>query len=275
MMKSPSTLNINELKKLFHEVGLYNPKGELYKERTRKYAQLFAYIVHLESALKKLSSKRPITLVDCGCGKSYLSFLFYEYCQRILNRKVNIIGLDHNQTLIDQCKNIAASLGYASMSFYSTALNAHVFKQPVDIVYSLHACDTATDDMIAQAVHLKAKYIFSVSCCQHTNRRSMRCGLLSAVSRFQPYKERLVDMLGDSMRALLLEHIGYGVKLFEFVPAEQTPKNILLRAVHQTVKKQDQQSSLKRYHDLVQTFRFKPKLETLIAGLLYNDSFRG
>ena len=257
-------LNVDELQELFREVGLHNPKGEIYKERSRKYAQLFSYIVQLESAFKKLTTKRPLVLVDCGCGKSYLSFLLYEYCQRVLKRKVKIIGIDHNHALIEKCKGIAKKLAYKNMSFYDQSIQSLPIDPPVDVVYSLHACDTATDQTLAQGIMLQAKYIFSVSCCQHTNRSKFRSNILRQVSRFQPYKERLVDMIGDTMRGLLLEHIGYAVKLFEFVAAEHTPKNIVLRAVNGAVKKTDQELALSRYCELTQTFHFKPALESLI-----------
>ena len=263
-----SNLNIDELQVLFREVGLHNPKGDIYKERTRKYAQLFSYIIQLESALKKLTTKRPVVLVDCGCGKSYLSFLLYEYCKRVLKRKVKIIGIDHNYDIIEKCKGIAEKLNYKYMSFYDKPIKSLPVDRSVDIVYSLHACDTATDQTIAQGIILNAKYIFSVSCCQHTNRSKFRSKILRSVSRSQPYKERLVDMIGDTMRGLLLEYLGYAVKLFEFVAAEHTPKNIVLRAINNAVKKQDRVIALDRYQELVETFHFKPALEALISHYL-------
>lgn len=105
------------LKTLFQEIGLYSPKGEFYQQRVRKHAQVFAYINQIESALKKLSTKRPVVMVDCGCGKSYLSFILYEYCKTILNRNVKIIGIDNNPELIDKCNNTAKELKFDQMHF--------------------------------------------------------------------------------------------------------------------------------------------------------------
>jgi SAM-dependent methyltransferase len=207
-------------------------------------------------------------MVDCGCGKSYLSFVLYEYCKSILKRKVKIIGIDHNPDLIDKCKIAAKELSFEDMFFYDQKVEKFKDEEKVDIVYSLHACDTATDQTIAQGVELGAKYIFSVSCCQHTNRKNMSKHPLSSVSRYQPYKERLVDMLGDSMRGLLLEHLNYGVDIFEFVASEYTPKNIMLRAIKDTAKKIEQSNAMANYKNLAEMFNFAPSLESMLQPYL-------
>ena len=260
-----------KLKTLFQEVGLYSPKGEFYAERVRKHKQVFDYIIQIKSAFSKLSTKRPIILLDCGCGKSYLSFVLYEYCKTILNRKLKIIGVDNNTELISKCTQTAKELGFDHMHFHYADISEFKTEEQVDIVYSLHACNTATDQTIAKGVELGAKYIFSVSCCQHRNRKNMVKHPLKSISRFQPYKERLVDMIGDSMRALLLEHLGYGVRLFEFTAAEYTPKNIMLRAVKNTVKKQDRENALSSYNRLVEMFNFSPALEDFLKTYLKEE----
>lgn len=252
------------LKTLFREIGLYSPKGEFYAERARKHQQVFSYIIQLKAALSKLSTKRPIVFLDCGCGKSYLSFIFYEYCKTILNRPVKILGIDNNSDLIDKCNQTARELNFDNMHFYCSGIEPFKSTEAIDIVYSLHACNTATDQTIAKGIELNARYIFSVSCCQHLNRKKMAQHPMHSVSRHQPYKERLVDMLGDSMRALLLEHLGYGVKVFEFVAAEQTPKNIMLRATSNTAKKSEKEGAMAHYKHLVATFNFAPHLEQLL-----------
>lgn len=252
------------LKNLFREVGLYSPKGEFYLERARKHQQVFAYIIQIKSALSKLSTKRPIVFVDCGCGKSYLSFLLYEYCQTILERKLKIIGIDNNLELINRCRKTAEDLGFKEMEFCHAKVGEFKTEEKIDVVYSLHACDTATDQTIAKGIALNSTYIFSVSCCQHTNRHNMAGHPLHSISRHQPYRERLVDMVGDSMRALLLERLGYGVKLFEFVAAEFTPKNIMLRAIKGTAKRHEKESAQANYQQLVEMFNFTPALEGLL-----------
>jgi len=252
------------LKALFREVGLYSPKEQFYPERVHKHKQVFAYIGQIKSAFSKLSTKRPIVLLDCGCGKSYLSFILYEYCKTVLDRQIRILGIDNNAELIAKCQKTAKELGFVNMEFYHSDVEKFKTDEAVDMVYSLHACDTATDQAIAKGVMLNAKYIFSVSCCQHSNRKKMAKHPLQSISRHQPYKERLVDMIGDSMRALLLERLGYGVKLFEFVATEYTPKNIMLRATKNTVKKQDKENAAANYNKLVAMFNFSPALENYL-----------
>ncbi len=263
-MSDSIDLNSEKLKEIFRETGLYSPKGEFYAERIRKHKQVFDYIIQVESALKKLSTKRPIVMVDCGCGKSYLSFILYEYCRTILNRKLKIIGIDNNPELIAKCQHIANELGFEHMDFFDSSVGDFNTDLKVDMVYSLHACNTATDQTIAQGIALGANYIFSVSCCQHRNRKLLGKHPLTSMTRFQAYKERLADMVGDSMRALLLEQLNYGVKLFEFTSAEQTPKNIMLRAVKNTIKKQDREIAPERYRQLVEMFHFAPALEEML-----------
>jgi len=254
------------LKALFREIGLFSSTDEPYKARVRKHQQIIAYIPLIRSAFSKLSTKRSIIMLDCGCGKSYLSFALYAYCNTVLGRKLKIIGVDSNAELIRKCNESAKAFGFEGMHFYCSDVGAFEYNEDVDIVYSLHACDGATDQTIAKGANLGAKYIFSVSCCQHTNRENMSKHPLTSISRHLPYKERLVDMIGDSMRGLLLEHLGYGVNLFEFIAAEQTPKNIMLRAVKNAVKKQDRQNALTNYKKLVEMFNFTPKLEGLLTA---------
>lgn len=264
-MSGSIEFNLDSLKIVFRETGLHNPSGEFYTARKHKHKQVFDYIIQIESAFKKLSTKHPLVLIDCGCGKSYLSFILYEYCRTVLKRKIKIIGIDNNPVLIDKCRAISEALGFQEMEFFDASVGEFQSDHEIDIVYSLHACNTATDQTIAQGIRLGAKYIFSVSCCQHRNRKLMSNHPLKSMTRFQAYKERLVDMVGDSMRALLLEQQGYGIHLFEFTSAEQTPKNMMLRGIRNRVKKADQEAAVDRYKELVELFGFAPALEEMLG----------
>lgn len=264
--------NLDNLTTIFRELGLYNPKNNFYKGRDRKHQQILAYIPQLQTAFSKLSAKRQLVLLDCGCGKSYLSFIVYHYFHNLMGRDLKIIGVDRNSDVINKCQNSAANLGFENMYFYCADIEQFELNEELDIIYSLHACDTATDRTIFKGVNLGAKYIFSVSCCQHTNRDNMRQHPLTSISRHKAYKERLADMIGDSMRALLLENLGYGVDIFEFVTAEQTPKNIMLRAVKNRVKKQDKDIAMARYKDLANMFNFEPALEKMLINASQEQS---
>lgn len=255
--------NLSNLTTLFREIGLYSSGNKLFQSQTRKHQQILAYLQQFQSIFGKFGTKKPLVLLDCGCGKSYLSFVLYEYCRSVLKREIKIIGIDWNPELIRKCQNSAESLGF-NMEFISSTVNTFQTKTKVDIIYSLHACDKATDQTIATGINLGARYILSVSCCQHTNREKISNHPLTSISRHKPYKERLVDMIGDSMRALLLESIGYRVDIFEFIATNQTPKNIMLRAIKDTAKKERRDEALTQYHQLVNMFNFAPELERLL-----------
>jgi len=258
-------IDLEKLTPFFRKIGLYNPANQFYAKQVRKHQQILAYLPQIMAALNQLSTKRPIVLVDCGCGKSYLSFILYAYCSNVLKRPVKIIGIDRNPELIRQCKATAEALGFSNMHFYAGDLASVHIDEKIDITYSLHACDAATDHCIAKGINLGARYIFSVSCCQHTNRNKIRKHPLTKLTKHGPYKERLVDMINDSLRALLLEHKGYRVKIFEFINTEKTPKNIMLRATINAAKKQDTESAMSHYKKLTKLFNIKLKLEELIS----------
>ena len=257
--------NSEKLKTIFTEIGLASKNAREYLERAHKYPQVAAYITQIHSALNKLSTKRPIVFLDCGCGRSYLSFILYQYCREILKREIKIIGVDTNAELITKCQLSASELTFTNMEFHTAKIEDFTANTAIDVVYSLHACDKATDQTLAKAVNVGARYIFSVSCCQHTNRKNIAKHPLTSVTKHGAYKERLVDMLGDSMRALILEHFGYGTKIFEFVAAKHTPKNIMLRAEKNNAKKIDQEVAIAKYKALVEMFNFSPVLAELLS----------
>jgi len=202
--------------------------------------------------------------LDAGCGRAYVSFYLYAYCKYVLERDIKIIGIDRNGELIEKNKRAAARLGFDGMFFHASNLEDYLEAEPIDIVYTLHACDKATDYAIAKGIKSHASYIFSVSCCQHTCRKQLKKHGLQSVTRFQAYKERLADMISDSMRALLLEHHNYGVKIYEFMACDKTPKNILLRASKNRVRKKDKESAIQCYQHMRAAFNIEPELHELI-----------
>lgn len=221
----------NEIKKIFSSIGLANENGIEYRERLKKHKQVYDYIVHLNKAMEKLSRKREIVFLDCGCGKSYLSFIANYYFTFIKKRNVKFICIDYNNHVILKSKEAMNELGFRNMEFICDDIFKVDLDIKPDIVYSLHACDTATDMTIAKGIVLDAKFIMTVSCCQHSVRNKMRNKTINSITRHGIYKERLADMVSDSMRALILELSGYKVSVFEYVPSSETPKNIMVRAM--------------------------------------------
>lgn len=165
-------LNRSELEHVYNVIGMNNPKGLSYKEKERKHEQILAFLVHLEKAISKLSTKRELVLVDCACGKSYLSFIANYYFTKVKNCNIKFIGIDYNEYVIEESTSAAKELGYDNMEFICNDIFKVSFNEAPDIVYSLHACDTATDMTVAKGVIEKAKYIMAVSCCQHTIRKN-------------------------------------------------------------------------------------------------------
>ncbi len=257
-------VDTNELKKLYKNIGFMNPAGGKYKERICKNSQVNDYLTQIISAIKKLSTKKEIVLLDCACGRSYLSFVVYYYCQEILKRKIRIIGVDKNADLILKCRKIACELDFKNVRFYCNDIMELKLDMTPDIVYCLHACDTATDMTIAKGIRENAKYIITVSCCQHTTMKQIRQHPLTCITRFKPYKERIVEMISDSMRALLLEQQGYSVDIFEFTSTRNTAKNIMVRAIKGNRNLIKEDKSKCEYIKLQNSFHIRPAAEKFL-----------
>lgn len=251
----------NELKYIFSAIGLSNENGANYKQRFKKHEQVYDYLLHLNKAVERLSRKREIILVDCACGKSYLSFVANYYFRNISKRKVKFICIDYNEHVVTASKAAAEELGFDNMDFLCEDIFKVNFQVKPDVIYSLHACDTATDMTIAKGILEDAKYIMTVSCCQHTVRHQMKKHPLTSITKHGVYKEKLVDMVADSMRTLLLESKGYKVNVFEYVASSKTPKNVMVRAVKGGgLSGKNYENSIESYNKLRNMFNVQPKL---------------
>ncbi len=253
-------INAEEIKSIFTSIGLSNKNGIHYKQRLNKHRQIFDYLIHIEKAVKRLSTKRTLTIVDCASGKSYLSFITNYYLINVLNRKVEFICIDYNHHVIQQSKQAAESLGFDNMNFICDDIFNVELNQRPDIIYSLHACNTATDMTIAKGIIEQARYIMTVSCCQHFVRSKMKNHPLTSITKFDVYKERIADMLSDTMRSLILEISGYQTTLFDFVPVSETPKNVMIRAMKGSLNERKSQQAYIEYKKLRETFNVEPKL---------------
>lgn len=260
-------INPEERKTLLSVIGLSGSNGEQYWHRAGKCRQVFDFLIQIEKAIKQLSSKRTLTLVDCACGRSYLSFITNYYLLNVFSRKVDFICIDYNDHVIKQSMHAAESLGFDNMRFICDDIfNISLGKVP-DIIYSLHACNTATDMTIAKGILEQAKFIMTVSCCQHDMRSDIKKHPLTAMTQYGVYKERIADMLSDTMRSLLLEEAGYLIDLFEYVPASETPKNVMIRAVKGSFNEKRAQRARDEYNKLKSIFNAEPKLSEYINDL--------
>jgi len=270
------TLDIgtNGLNELFTQIGLCNANGNVYHERHKKRDLLNDYLTIFKSIIKKLSSSRPLTFLDCGCGRSYLSFFLNHYFQNIGRSNVSFIGVDTNTDLVNKCHNTALKLNYSNMDFISSKILDYTPSQPLDIVYSLHACDIATDQTIMKGIQNNARYILSVSCCQYSLKKQIENHPLKSITKYSDYKEKLVDMISDSLRALLLEMNGYKVDIFEFTSTKNTPKNTMLRAEKVKYCEEKSYKAYIEYKTLSNMFHISPELELYLNQAHINKIYK-
>ena len=176
--------------------------------------------------------------MDFGCGKSYLTFAMYYYLHDLRGMDIRIIGLDLKSDVIRNCQSLAEKYGYEKLKFLEGDIADYEKSGQVDMVVTLHACDTATDYALAKAVGWNARVILSVPCCQHELNGQMKNEILAPIMKYGLLKERLAALLTDGLRAEYLEREGYDVQILEFIDMEHTPKNILIRAVKQEKRKE-------------------------------------
>ncbi|MDR2833566.1 MAG: SAM-dependent methyltransferase [Streptococcaceae bacterium] len=250
----------NEFETLNKTIGLN------FKSRQHKQQQMFDYYITVKSIVKKLSTKRTLYFYDGGCGRAYLSFYLNYLLKKDGITNVEFICIDMNKALIERNKLIALKLGMGNMSFvHSSIIDADFSKKP-DVVYSLNACDSATDQLLYQALANEARFILSVSCCQHKARKAYKNQSMSLISRHKPYKEGLVDMLSNSLRTLLMEAHGYNVSVFEFTSTSATPKNVMLKCEKVAKINEKYQEIVDEYEKLVTAFNIRPLLFDYLKG---------
>ena len=212
-------------------LGVQTSDGHIVKAKYDKFRQINRYLEFIEDVLKALPKDRPLHIIDFGCGKSYLTFAMYYYLHELKEYKVEIIGLDLKSDVIDDCNALAKQYGYTGLHFERGDISSYDCAHQVDMVVSLHACDTATDYALDKAVRWNAKVILAVPCCQHEVNRQIENKELGQILKYGLIKERLSALITDGIRANLLEEMGYETRILEFIDMEHTPKNLLIRAV--------------------------------------------
>lgn len=213
------------------DLGVMTREGKVVASRYDKFRQINRFLEFIRDIIPKLPKDREITILDFGCGKSYLTFAMYYYLRELEHLDVRIIGLDLKEDVIRHCSELAQSYGYEKLKFCQGDIAGFEGVSSVDMVVTLHACDTATDFALAKAVEWGAQVILSVPCCQHEVNRQIRNDILQPVLHYGILKERIAALITDGLRAELLESKGYETQLLEFIDMEHTPKNILIRAV--------------------------------------------
>ena len=244
------------------DLGVQTREGMIVRSRYDKFKQINRYLEFVEDILPTLDKEETVHIIDFGCGKSYLTFALYYYLHELKGIDTMITGLDLKADVIGKCNRLAKSYGYEKIHFYQGDIRTFEGVDQVDMVVSLHACDTATDYAIKKALDWNAKVLFAVPCCQHEVNRQIDSELLLPVLKYGLLKERLSAILTDAVRANLLEEAGYDTQVLEFIDMEHTPKNILIRAV----KKENPSPGRTSIEKLTEAVEVKTTLQKLFEN---------
>lgn len=244
-------------------LGVMDADGKVFKKMYDKFRQLNKYLEFVDDSLPYLGD--DLTIIDFGCGKAYLTFALYYYLVKLKDRQVKIIGLDLKEDVIDFCNATAMKLGYHGLAFKMGDIKDFEFNGNVDMVVSLHACDTATDEALGKAVGWGAKVIYAVPCCQHELFNQMKNDQMAPLLKHGIVRDKLATIVTDTLRAQALEAVGYTVQMLEFIDMTHTPKNILIRAFKTDKTSEERASDYLAYEAFMNNWQVKPRIDVVLS----------
>ena len=248
-------------------IGIMDSSGEVKPTMQNKFRQINEFIRLMSQAIARSGlAGRELTIVDCGCGNAYLTFAGYHYLHHIQGVSVRVIGIDREVELIEQCNELCDSLGWSGLEFFQARIADYAAEVAPDIVLSLHACDTATDEAIAQGVVWQSPIILAAPCCQHELRPQIEASLFEPVLKHGILKQRTADILTDACRAQILRILGYRTDVVQFIDSKHTPKNLMIRA--EKTSNPGNRSAIAQYKALTDFWKIEPSIERLLQDEL-------
>lgn len=252
------------------DLGVMTKDGKVVRARYDKFRQINRFLEFVDDVREHMPKGREMTIIDFGCGKSYLTFAMYHYLKVLKGYDVRMIGLDLKKDVIEKCNALSRKFGYDKLEFRHGDIAEYEGVDRADMVVTLHACDTATDYALAKAVGWNAEVILSVPCCQHEMNRQINNEILAPLFKYGLIKERTAALFTDALRARLLEQQGYQVQVMEFIDMEHTPKNILIRAVRSEGQKSGCRHADEAYERCRDFLQVEPMLEKLLTAISSN-----
>lgn len=254
-------IKVSEAGLLLKEIGILTREGKIKNDMIRKYNQIDHFVELVDNIIDDISDTDIINIIDCGCGKSYLSFVLNYYIKEKKRKNCYFIGIDRSEKVIQSSKDIAKRLGYRNMEFVYEDINKYIPDRKIDMVISLHACDIATDMALGLAIRANSKSIICVPCCHRELLEQYSFKEMEPIIKYGIFKARFADILTDGVRALILESQGYKVSVVEYISPLETPKNLLIRAK----KVSDRNiNAAEEYKALKKMFNIEPYLEKYI-----------
>ena len=248
------------------KLGVSSADGRIYDKKQAKFRQINKFLEQIDAVYRELPASGELCICDLCCGKSYLTFAAYWYFSEYRERKVMLYGVDLKKDVIDYCNKVSAALGWNGMHFEAGDVSRFSPPSPPDMVISLHACDVATDYVLAGAIRNGARVILSTPCCHHELNGQIKSDALELICKHSMLKQKLADALTDGLRSKMLEAYGYDVTVCELIDPEETPKNILIRAVKRSksVSNDKKAIALSEYDSVCRLFGVAPKLRELL-----------